>query len=354
MVSAIDQLRASEPAERRFEDASRILEQATASGQVRAASLHVRDGDTAGSRYFGEAKSIEAAFLLGSISKPIAMTALMTLYDEGLFQLDDFVQKFLPDFRGGRRGEVTIRHLLTHTSGLPDQLPNNDQLRSDHAPLSAFVAETMKVPLAFAPGQGYEYSSMGIMLAADIAQRLSGLDIKQLVTDRVFAPLQMRHSAMAMSSLEPKDVMLAQVEFGAKESGGGSAEAKNWDWNSGYWRNLGAPWGGVQASAPDVGRFFEAMLSNRDDFLRAETKRLMTRNHNPGPLASRGLAFDVDMSNYAPACSVDSFGHTGSTGTIAWADRKLDRVCVVLTTLPADSSVAHSHPRQLASTAIGG
>ena len=353
MVPVLSRLGANEPVDAAFEEASRVLSQAAASGQVRAAALYVRDRERRRSQAFGAAVDANAAFLLGSISKPIAITALMTLYDERLFDIDDPVQKFLPEFRGDGRERVTIRHLLTHTSGLPDQLPDNAELRANHAPLSAFVAGTMEVPLAFAPGESYEYSSMGIMLAAEIAQRLSGLEIKRLVHDRVVEPLQMNHSAIGMGSLEPKNVMPMQVEFGAEESGGGSAESRDWDWNSSYWRSLGAPWGGVQASAPDVGRFLDDMMSNADTILRVETKRLMTRNHNPVPLASRGLAFDVDMRVYAPACSAESFGHTGSTGTIAWADPVLDRVCVVLTTLPARATETDEHPRQKASLAIG-
>lgn len=345
--------RADESAEQRFAAASKILTEATTSNRVRAAAIYFRDGKTHFTQTFGDAREERAAFLLGSISKPIAMTALMTLFDQGLFQLDDPAAKFVPEFRGGGRERVTLRHLLSHTSGLPDQLPNNARLRASHAPLEAFVAETVRLPLAFAPGTAYEYSSMGIMLAADIAQRIAGQDIKRLVHKRVFEPLGMQHSAMAMDSLDREHVMMAQVEFGAKESGGGSAESRDWDWNSRYWRNLGAPWGGVQASAPDVGRFFEAMIDADDGFLSAETKRLMTVNHNPAPLPSRGLAFDVDMRTYAPACSAESFGHTGSTGTIAWADRTLDRVCVVLTTLPAEATPAEEHPRHLASFALG-
>src|SRR6266849_4739004 len=67
----------------------------------------------------------DAMFLLGSISKPINMTAVMTLFDQGQFQLDDRVKRFLPTFTGNGRDNVTIRHLLTHVSGLPDQLANN-------------------------------------------------------------------------------------------------------------------------------------------------------------------------------------------------------------------------------------
>src|SRR5260221_5032804 len=134
-------------------------------------------------------------FLLGSVLKPINVTAVMTLFDQGKFQLDDRVKKFLPGFTGDGRDAVTIRHLLTHVSGLPDQLANNNELRKRHAPLTEFAAHTIRTPLAFAPGTRYRYSSMGIMLAARVAELISGTDILTLVDRAVFQPLDMKHSA---------------------------------------------------------------------------------------------------------------------------------------------------------------
>ncbi|MGV3486271.1 MAG: serine hydrolase domain-containing protein, partial [Planctomycetaceae bacterium] len=156
--------------EQKLEQAAEILSQAVSSGQVNGAALHFKDAATSITRVFGEAKSADAAFLLGSISKPIAMTALMILYDKGRFQLDDPVKRFLPEFSGNGRDKVTIKHLLTHVSGLPDQLPDNASLRAAHAPLSEFVQGAVRLPLSFEPGTQYEYSSMGILLAAEIAQ----------------------------------------------------------------------------------------------------------------------------------------------------------------------------------------
>ena len=109
-----------------------------------AALLHVVQKDETYTRHFGKADSDDAMFLLGSISKPINVTAVMTLFDKGKFQLDDPVKKHLPDFTGDGRDDVTIRHLLTHVSGLPDQLPNNDELRKQHASLAEFAKQAMR------------------------------------------------------------------------------------------------------------------------------------------------------------------------------------------------------------------
>lgn len=336
--------------EDKFEEAAKILDLAATSGQVRGAVLYVRDRKTVFTRPFGDAKSVDSAFLLGSISKPIVIAALMTLYEKNLFGLDDPVKKFLPQFDGSGRERVTIKHLLTHTSGLPDQLPENARLRQSHAPLKDFIEGTFQVPLGFEPGTNYEYSSMGIMLAAEIAQRLSGTEIKQFVDQSILQPLGMNHSALGMGGFQRGQTMPCQVEFAAIESGGGDPDSKLWDWNSNYWRELGAPWGGVQASAPDVARFLDAFMKPFHSIFKPEVARMMTQNHNPPNLESRGLGFDSEMSASCKNCSHETFGHTGSTGTIAWADPVRDRVCVVLTTLPARAITPH--PRQLASDHI--
>ncbi|MCA9010320.1 MAG: beta-lactamase family protein, partial [Planctomycetaceae bacterium] len=188
------------------------MSQSVASGQVRAAALFVQSGATRLSRAFGDAKTPDASFLLGSISKPIAMAALMTLYDKGEFKLDDPAQKFLPEFKGGSRSKVTVRHLLTHTSGLPDQLPQNAELRSSHATLADFVNGAMEVPLHSEPGVKYEYSSMAILLAAEIAQRISGVETKLFVEQAVLQPLNMQHSALGVGQLKADQIMQCQVE----------------------------------------------------------------------------------------------------------------------------------------------
>jgi CubicO group peptidase (beta-lactamase class C family) len=336
----------------KFDKAVSILEQSVASGKVRAAAIFVQSGDMQLSQLFGDAKTPDAAFLLGSISKPIAMTALMTLFAKGMFGLDDPAQKYLPEFQGGNRDKVTVRHLLTHTSGLPDQLPQNAELRSKHGTLADFVKGAMEVPLHFEPGTKYEYSSMAILLAAEIAQRLSGVEIKELVDQTVLKPLGMYHSALGVGQLTANQMMQCQVEFGAVESGGGSEDSKNWDWNSTFWRKLGAPWGGLQASAADVGKFLHEFLHPTGKLFKPEVASLMIRNHNPAGLETRGLGFDVGMESSCPGCSPSTFGHTGSTGTIAWADPARDLICVVLTTLPAGALPVAKHPRQLASDCI--
>jgi CubicO group peptidase (beta-lactamase class C family) len=334
----------------RWDDAADVLEKATAAKQVMAAVLHVIQKDRPYTRHFGNAASDDAMFLLGSISKPINVTAIMTLFDQGKFQLDDRVQKFLPAFTGDGRNDVTIQHLLTHTSGLPDQLANNNELRKQNAPLSEFAKQTIHTRLEFAPGSRYQYSSMGILLAAHIAEILSGSDIRTLVDRTVFQPLGMKHSAQGLGGFKLQDMVPCQTEGAAPESGSGDPSAKDWDWNSLYWRELGAPWGGTHASAPDIGRFLAEFLGARGKVLQPETARLMIRNHNPAGLTPRGLGFAVGKGAGSPGCSERTFGHTGSTGTVCWADPSTDTICVVLTSLPGRA--ARPHPREVAAERV--
>lgn len=327
-----------------------ILEQAISQNVIRAASIFLRLGNQTHEKQFGDATSTQSAFLLGSITKPMAIAAVMTLYDQGVFEIDDPVVKHLPEFRGEMREKITIQHLLTHTSGLPDQLPDNDQRRRAHASLEEFADGALQLKPRFHPGSQYEYSSMGILLACVIASRYSQQSIPKFVETHVLKQLNMEHSCLGNKKLKPADIISVQTEFAAPEAGGGDPSAKNWDWNSNYWRGLGAPWGGMHSSARDVALFLEAFLHHDGRILRPETSRWMIRNNNPPHLPSRGFGFDTGLEEFGMKPGTSVFGHTGSTGTIAWADPTRDRICVILTSLPG--AAMKEHPRLLASQAF--
>jgi CubicO group peptidase (beta-lactamase class C family) len=334
----------------KLDAAAAILQKAAASGQISSAVLHVQQDLKTHTHVFGAAVDENAMFLLGSISKPICMTALMTLYDKGAFKLTDPVRRFIPAYIRDGRDDVTIQHLLTHTSGLPDQLPENAALRKAHAPLSEFVVKTIGTPLAFAPGTKYQYSSMAILLASRIAEIIGGTDIRTLVDKTVFQPLGMKHSAQGLGKFKLEEMVTVQTQIAAPESGGGDPSAKDWDWNSPYWRALGAPWGGTHASAPDIAKYLDEFLSEKGNCVKPETAKLMKTNRNPSGMKSRGLGLDVGAESGSPGCSKQTFGHTGSTGTLAWADPSTRTICVVLTTLPRQA--VKIHPRALAAEQV--
>lgn len=114
--------------------------------------------------------------------------------------------------RGERWGEaIEVRHLLTHVSGLTDQLASNNALRKRQAPLAEFVEETIRTPLDFSPSTRYQYSSMGILLAARIGELLSGMDILTVVERNVFEPLGMKHSAQGLERFQLEDMVPCQM-----------------------------------------------------------------------------------------------------------------------------------------------
>ena len=330
--------------------AAAVLTGAAAKGQIYAAALYVRHGNDVFAKSFGASMSMDDIFLLASISKPMTVAGLMTLYDQGKFRLDDKVKRFLPEFTGDGRDKISVQQLLTHVSGLPDQLPENQSLRMRHASLAEFIERAIRTPLLFDPGSRYQYSSMGILVACEIAQRISGTGFHQFLDEALFRPLEMKRSALGLGRFKLEDVVRCQVISAAPESGAGSTTAKEWDWNSLYWRRFGAPWGGAHASAPDTATFFDEFLHARGRVLRPDTARLVVQNRNREGFRARGLGFGVGAAAGSPGCSEKTFGHTGATGTLAWADPATDTICVVLTTLPGRA--ANPHPRKLASDLV--
>src|ERR1700688_1286196 len=121
-----------------------------------------------------------------------------------------------------------MQHLLTHVSGLPGQLPENDELRRKHASLAEFAEHTIRTPLEFVPGAKYQYSSMAILLATRVAEHLAGTDIIRLVEQTVLQPLKMEHSAQGLGRFKLEDMVPCQTEHAAPEAGAGDPTAKDW------------------------------------------------------------------------------------------------------------------------------
>jgi CubicO group peptidase (beta-lactamase class C family) len=334
----------------KFDAAAGVLREATASGQILSAALCVRHGREEFTRPFGQAKAADARFLLASITKTLTAAAVMTLVDREKLRLEDPVAKTLPEFSAELRGKITLAHLLRHVSGLPDQLPENGELRRSHAPLARFVEAALRTPLLFEPGTRFSYSSMGILLASEMARRVTSTDFPEFLSQAVLQPLEMKHSVLGLGPLRLEDVVRNQTDHAAPESGAGNPSAKDWDWNSPYWRALGAPWGTAHCSAPDVARFLAEFLHPTARMMKPETARLMVRNHNPEGIAPWGLGFAVGTRAGSPGCSERTFGHSGASGTLAWADPATDTVCVVLTTLPGGA--AKPHPLRVASDLV--
>ena len=312
----------------RFEEASRLIRAQTEGGEVAAAVLYVRHARQEMARAFGAAR-VDLPFLLASPTKPMTASALLWLRDRRELALTDPVRKYLPAFDGGERGAVTIRHLLTHTSGLPDMLPDNTELRRQHAPLSEFVARTCRTPLLFPPGSKVGYQSMGILLAAAIVEKVGGEPMPAFVARTIFNPLSMRQTSFGLGGRPIADTAQCQVP---------EADRSDWDWNSAYWRNLASPWGGAHATARDLGTFLEAFASAADAPLSAHTRHEMRTIQTGSLRPSFGLGWQREPGAFGRTCSTDTFGHFGSTGTMAWHDPATAITVVLLTTKPATVS----------------
>jgi CubicO group peptidase (beta-lactamase class C family) len=349
VVTMREKLSASTPAEvdmcpEALERASATLETAIAEGQIGAASLTVaRRGKIVLSRGYGHlrpevgAAKVEAdsVFLLASITKPITAWALMLLAERGLVSLDDPVGYYLPEYTGGARAEVQVRHLLSHTSGMPDMLPDNTELRRRHAALQEFVQGALQTPLLFQPNTQFRYQSKGTLLAAEIVERISGKELRDFEHEQIFAPLGLEASFLGLGGRDLSEL----VWCGNVAEKDEDEDARSWGWNTPYWRDLGSPWGGMHSNGPDLTVLMQTMLNGGIyggvRVLSAAAAAAMVRNQNPYLPAPWGLGWALADSVVWNSCgelvAPTTFGHSGATGTVAWADPERELICIVLT-----------------------
>eukprot|EP00913_Durusdinium_trenchii_P023304 g21882.t1 len=213
-----------------------------------------------------EAIRDDAIFLIASITKPIVATAALMLVERGELMLGDRVCDVIPEFGGAGRYGITLRHLLTHTSGLPDMLPENAELRAANEPLSTFVKKTCGEEPAFPPGRGVRYQSMGFALLGEIVARVSGRSCPQFLREEIFLPLGMRDTELGTPdewyspgfSADGSAKVDRIPEIRLPE---GQSPDDGWNWNSRYWRSLGAPWGGLLTTPTDLSHFARMMLA---------------------------------------------------------------------------------------------
>ena len=347
-IPLVAQLQEGPPAsvgmsQQQLDAAASILAEQLDSGPVTAASIVVaRRNRIVLARGFGklshdaEAPRVrpDSIFLLASITKPVTGCALMILVDRGLVSLDDPVSHYLPEFQGGERARVTVRNLLSHISGLPDMLPRNRELRRAHSPLSGFVQGAAKTPLLYSPGSSFRYQSKGILLAAEIVERVSGQRLRDFEKEEMFEPLGMRHSALGMGDWKLEETVWVETSPNSNQ-----ADLDRFGPNSPYWRDMGHPWGGMHSSALDLAVLLQTMLNGGEYggkrvFSRAAVDA-MTSDQNGSLEAPWGLGWalrDSPVWNFfGELVSAKTFGHTGATGTVAWADPERDLLCVILT-----------------------
>lgn len=335
----------------RLQRAFAILQGWLNEGTVSAiAAIVARRGKVAGEFYGGRvspqpsAKPVTATTLFhtASIGKPMTATGAMLLAEAGRLSLDDPVSSLLPAFTGDWRDAITVRHLLTHTSGLPqDPGPEVMDGLLESADTSAYLRNLHKSRLAVPVGSKVEYSNVGFGLVGLLIETLSGQSFPAYMRECLFAPVGMSEAYLAPPEhLYPR---IAHVE-GTPDPGGEFER-----FNSRHARTRTNPAGSVIATAGDVAAFFQMFLdhgrANGHQVLAPATAHLMTTSHTDGLRGgiegfmtwddcAWGLGFDIRDHKQphfsGEFTSARTFGHTGVAGTFAWADPERDLVCVML------------------------
>lgn len=286
----------------------------------------------------------DAVFLTASLTKPVTCTAIGQLVERGLIQLQTRVQSLVPEFSGHGKEEVTVHHLLTHTSGLPDMIPENMEYRKSFRPLSDFINRICTLELLFPPGTGISYQSTGIAMLGEIVHRVTGRSLPQFLQQELFETLGMCDTSLGLGDIDESRIPAIRVPEDQMEA--------EWHWNRRYWRTLGAPWGGMFSTVNDMNIFLQTILNHgkygKARVLAPQTVKAMTSNHTdglPGISAEAkgkeawGLGWRLNQpipvfGTQSPASAL-TFGHFGATGTMNWADPATGYSCAVFTTQPS-------------------
>lgn len=153
------------------------------------------------SREYQVPNTPQTRFMIGSIAKQFTAAGILILQDQGKLQLSDPLGHFIPDFPRG--DEITLYHLLSHTSGLARDLPDLEHTMVVPHTLAELVALVAPLPLSFAPGQGRSYSNNGYRLLAYVIERVSGERYADFLQQHIFAKLDMRDTG----ELEDQDLV---------------------------------------------------------------------------------------------------------------------------------------------------
>ncbi|MEJ5343146.1 MAG: serine hydrolase domain-containing protein [Thermogutta sp.] len=282
----------------------------------------------------------DTLFWIASQSKPITATALMILVDEGRVQLDDLVEKYLPEFRGqwliAEAAEdhvllkrpsrpITVRDILSHTSGLPFrsalEVPTLDVF-----PLAARVRSYAMTPLEFDPGRRYQYSNAGINTAARIVEVVTGKRFEEFLEERIFEPLGMKDTTF-WPDKEQLSRLARAYRYDAQSKELVSVQIDQLAYPLDDRQNrYPVPAGGLFSTAADLVKFYQMLLNNGT----FEGKRLISEDA-VREMTSRQTRPELDNS-YGLGFVVNGpvFGHGGSHGTNTLADRRKDAILVWL------------------------
>lgn len=271
----------------------------------------------------------DTLFDLASVTKVVATTtAAMLLVEEGALHLDQQVVAYLPSFSGQGKADITVRHLLTQTSGLPAWV----DLYRWCTGKQAVVDYICTMELEYPPGTQSIYSDLGVIILGAVLERVSGVPLDRFCATRIFAPLGMRDTLFN----PPRSFWSRVAPTEYVEERGGVVQGQVHDENAFAMGGV-APHAGLFSTARDLSIFCQMLLNGgvygSQRLLREETICRFTRRQNGIPESHRALGWMV-WSTDSPAgthFSPSSYGHTGFTGTSVWIDPERSLFVVLLT-----------------------
>jgi CubicO group peptidase (beta-lactamase class C family) len=318
------------------------MHDAIAARRLPGAVFHLERGGAVHERAYGrlsydaDAPQVSTAtvFDAASLSKVLATApSILLLLEDGKLDLDAKLVDYFPECAGGGKEAITIRHLLTHTSGLAAGLPAKPAWHGDETAHAMACGQTVTHP----PGSFFRYSDINYILLGQLVRKLSGMELDVFARERLFGPLRMTHTGylplrriaadgIAPTHKAPLDTLEPLLH--SDVVGGALLQGVVHDPTV---RRIGGVAGsaGVFSTVGDVARFARMLLGGGTldgvRVLSPESVRLLTTVQSPpGIAALRGLGMDID-SPFAqrPRGSLfplGSYGHTGFTGCVLWID----------------------------------
>jgi CubicO group peptidase (beta-lactamase class C family) len=264
---------------------------------------------------------------MASLTKVVALTSvLMTLVESGKLQLDAPIQRYVPEFTGRWKGRVTVRHLLTHTSGLPSWRPLYKETTSAADALALAIA----TPLDTVPGVRMVYSDLGAIILGEMARRVSKSPLDRYATERIFGPLGMTETFFRPDSSVYGRTAPTEIDPWRQRHLRGEVHDEN-----AYALGGVSGHAGLFSTARDLARLAQAYLNGGTlDGRRVWSQRtidLFTRVQNPA-VSHRALGWETanGANSGGRFMSASAFGHTGFTGTSIWIDPENDVFVILL------------------------
>lgn len=209
-------------------------------------------------------------FPIASLSKPIVATLLLKLQENGTLDLQTTLDKYLPEFKAPWANQVTLHHLLTNRSGVPNHflLPGWGTGRYQQTlPKSELLNEVARMELAFTPGTQYLYSNLGWLLLGEVVESATGKGLEENLQEHIFAPLSMQHTGLVYQT---QTRLVTGLRWGKK---GG------WQPQNDLHMQVFNAAGGIYSTAEDLLRYLSAL--HQEDMLTPQSKRLMFSADSP-------------------------------------------------------------------------